>query len=144
MVRHPERGGPARRTRTRRSRSAEDPRLRAAGRLPSLAGVTDTGGDETDALPRVSALHQNVPNPFNPTTTIRFDLAREGHVELRIYDVAGHVVKTLVNGTLAPGRNIAIPWSGLDEAGARVPSGVYFYQLVTDDFTATKKMVLMK
>ena len=107
--------------------------------------VTENGGgDPTNALPRVSALHQNVPNPFNPTTTIRFDLAREGHVELRIYDVAGRRVKTLMDGSLAAGWNIGIPWSGLDEAGARVPSGVYFYQLVTDDLTATKKMVLMK
>ena len=119
--------------------------LRAAGDLQEDAECHGHGGgDPTNALPRVSALHQNVPNPFNPTTTIRFDLAREGHVELRIYDVAGRVVKTLVNGSLAPGWNIAIPWSGLDEAGARVSSGVYFYQLMTEDFSATKKMLLMK
>ena len=107
-------------------------------------GISDAGGDETAALPRVSALHQNSPNPFNPTTTIRFDLACEGHVELRVYDVAGHVVKTLVNGSLAAGWNVGIPWTGLDDAGTRVPSGVYFYRLVTADLTATKKMVLMK
>jgi flagellar hook assembly protein FlgD len=89
-------------------------------------------------------VYQNTPNPFNPTTTIRFDLAHEGHVELRIYDVAGRVVKTLVNGKMSPGRNLGVGWSGQSDTGARVPSGIYFYQLVTDDITATKKMVLMK
>jgi hypothetical protein len=107
-------------------------------------GVTDAGGDETSSLPRVSVLYQNTPNPFNPTTTIHFDLAREGHVELRIYDAAGRAVKTLVNGTLAGGRNLTVSWNGMNAAGAQVPSGIYFYKLVTADLTATKKMVLLK
>jgi hypothetical protein len=105
---------------------------------------TGNGVDPTTALPRVSALYQNTPNPFNPATTIRFDLARDGHVELRIFDVAGRVVKTLVDGKMGGGRNLAITWPGLSDSGTRVPSGIYFYQLVTDDITATKKMVLMK
>ncbi len=105
----------------------------------------DTGGNETDAtLPKVSALYQNTPNPFNPATTITFDLAREGRVKLQVFDVAGRLVKTLVDGKLPGGRALHATWSGLDERGARVPSGVYFYQLVTDDFTATKKMVVLK
>jgi hypothetical protein len=107
-------------------------------------GVTDAGGDETSSLPRVSALYQNTPNPFNPATTIHFDLAREGHVELRIYDAAGRAVKTLVNGSLAGGRNLPVTWNGMNDSGNRVPSGIYFYKLVTVDLTATKKMVLLK
>jgi len=106
--------------------------------------VTDAGGDETSSLPRVSALYQNTPNPFNPTTTIYFDVAREGHVELRIYDAAGRAVKTLVNGSLAGGRNLPVTWNGMNDSGNRVPSGIYFYKLVTVDLTATKKMVLLK
>jgi hypothetical protein len=105
---------------------------------------TGNGDDQTDALPRVPALAQNVPNPFNPTTTIKFDLPRAGLVKLTVYDVAGHVVKTLANSKFEAGRQIPVVWNGLDEAGNRVPSGVYFYQLVTTDFSATKKMVVLK
>jgi hypothetical protein len=88
-------------------------------------------------------LYQNVPNPFNPTTTIRFDLAAEAHVELRIYDVAGRLVRTLANQPM--GRNLnAIVWDGLDLAGLPVPSGVYFYRLKAGDFTDTRKMVVLR
>jgi hypothetical protein len=118
------------------------------GTLP----VTCSGGEPTgvpieqapSAVPDVSALHQNVPNPFNPTTKVTFDLARNGQVRLQVFNVAGHLVKTLVNGTLPAKRNHEVVWNGLDEAGKRVPSGVYFYQLVTDELTATKKMALLK
>jgi hypothetical protein len=103
------------------------------------------GTDPTvDALPKVSALHQNVPNPFNPTTKISFDLARDGRVKLQVFDVSGRLVKTLVNAQMAAGAKQQVTWNGLNEAGKRVSSGVYFYQLVTDDFTATKKMVVLK
>jgi hypothetical protein len=106
--------------------------------------VTGTGDDDLDGtLPKVSALYQNVPNPFNPTTKIKFDMGRDGHVKLQIFDVAGHLVKTVVNGSMSRGRHEAI-WTGLDETGTRVASGVYFYQLVTDDLTSTKKMVVLK
>jgi hypothetical protein len=107
--------------------------------------ITDTPDDPSvDAVPAVSALHQNVPNPFNPTTKITFDLARNGQVRLQVFNVAGHLVKTLVNAPMQAKRNHEVVWNGLDEVGKRVPSGVYFYQLVTDDLTATKKMALLK
>jgi hypothetical protein len=114
---------------------------------PCIQGidVTDTPGTPgVDAVPAVSALHQNVPNPFNPTTKISFDLARNGQVRLQVFNVAGHLVKTLINGTMPAKRNHEVVWNGLDEAGNRVTSGVYFYQLVTDELTATKKMALLK
>jgi hypothetical protein len=106
-------------------------------------GPTDVPA-ETEAVPAVSMLHQNVPNPFNPTTVIKFNLARDGHVRLQIFDVAGHMVKTLVNGNMNRGYNQSVTWNGLDDGGRHVVSGVYFYQLVTDDLTATKKMVMLK
>jgi hypothetical protein len=102
------------------------------------------GDPSLDAVPAVSALHQNVPNPFNPTTKVTFDLARNGQVRLQVFNVAGHLVKTLVNGTMQAKRNHEVVWNGLDETGKRVPSGVYLYQLVTDEMTATKKMALLK
>jgi hypothetical protein len=114
---------------------------------PCQEGVdpADTPDDPSvDAVPAVSALHQNVPNPFNPTTKIAFDLARNGQVRLQVFNVAGHLVKTLVNGPMQAKRNHEVVWNGLDEAGNRAPSGVYFYQLVTDELTATKKMALLK
>jgi hypothetical protein len=113
--------------------------------LDCQAGTsTGTPDPEVDAVPAVSKLHQNVPNPFNPTTMIKFDLARDGRVQLQVFDVAGHLVRTLVNGTMTRGFDQSVAWNGLDEGGRRVPSGVYFYQLVTDDLTATKKMVMLK
>jgi hypothetical protein len=100
--------------------------------------------DPIATLPARTALYANVPNPFNPVTTIRFDLARPDHVSLRIYDVSGRLVRRLIETEMDAGGGLAAKWNGLDEAGNRVPSGVYFYRLVTLAFDATRKMVLMK
>ena len=108
---------------------------------PNPTGVP--GGDVVTA-PARTVLHQNVPNPFNPMTTIRFDLARGGHVSLRIYDVAGRAVRTLVNATLRADVNHEVVWDGRDDAGTPVSSGVYFYRLDADSVDAVKKMVLMR
>jgi hypothetical protein len=102
----------------------------------------DSPGIQTPAV--MTALFQNVPNPFNPTTQIRFDLARDAHVQLRIYDVAGRLVRTLVDEKRAAGGEQIVVWNGLDDAGERVSSGVYFYRLETGDYTATRKLVVMK
>ena len=107
-------------------------------------GTTDTGdGDAVDAPPMKTALHANVPNPFNPTTRIAFDLATSGHLRLDVYDAAGRLVRTLVNGETVAGRHVAT-WTGIDEAGVRVASGVYFYRLDAPDYQATRKMVLLQ
>jgi len=105
---------------------------------------TGVPADDWADVPPVSALHQNVPNPFNPTTTIAFDLARAGHVRLEVFDVGGRVVRTLVDAAMPAGRNHRIVWDGLDAAGARASSGVYFYRLVAGDLTATRKMIVLK
>jgi hypothetical protein len=114
-----------------------------ANTLPSLCQQVPNTTPVDALLPRVTALYQNEPNPFNPMTRISFDLAQQGQVEIRIFDVAGHLVRKLVDAKL-PGARHEVTWNGLDEAGRRVSSGVYFYQLRTDDYLATKKMVVLK
>jgi hypothetical protein len=109
---------------------------------------TDADGrpDEIE-VPMQTALLQNIPNPFNPMTRIEFDLAQDGRVSLRIYDVAGRLVRILIDAQIPKGRyagDKAAIWDGLDHAGRRVSSGVYFYRLEAPDFMATRKMVMMK
>jgi len=88
-------------------------------------------------------LEQNTPNPFNPTTTIRYSLAKRTRVSLAIYDVAGRRVRRLVDGEQAASIYVA-EWDGTNDRGQRVASGVYFYRLVAGSFRDTKKMVLLK
>jgi len=98
---------------------------------------------ETPDIPAVYALHDNYPNPFNPTTTIEFSLPVPGHVELRIFDVAGRMILALVDGEMGAATH-AVAWNGRDRSGRSVASGVYYYRLVTDGLTATRKMVLVR
>jgi hypothetical protein len=108
-------------------------------------GANPTGvPDDPAALPRVTRLHPNVPNPFNPTTTIRFDLARAGRVELEIFDVNGRRVRTLVDGWFDAGWGHRVTWNGLDASGNRVASGIYLYRLVAGEAESTRKMVVLK
>jgi len=93
---------------------------------------------------RVNSLAQNYPNPFNPTTTIKYTLKEQAHVSLKVYNVAGQLVRTLVDDVVAPDAVAPITWNGMNDAGQQVSSGVYFYKLVTKNFTQTKKMVLLK
>jgi hypothetical protein len=85
----------------------------------------------------------NYPNPFNPETKIVFNLPEEGNVKIEIYNIKGQKVKTLLDCYMSPGRSELI-WNGKDDNGKRVSSGVYFYQLVTEKKTITKKMILIK
>jgi hypothetical protein len=90
-------------------------------------------------------IDNNYPNPFNPETTIRFGIKEPGHVSLRVYDVSGRLVRTLVNGEQTPrAEGFAVRWDGRNNEGNPVASGVYFYKLITKNFTKTKKMVLLK
>jgi hypothetical protein len=88
-------------------------------------------------------LRQNNPNPFNPATTIRFGLLSEGRVTLRVYDVGGRLIRTLVDGKRPPGWYEAV-WNGLDQSGRSVASGVYFCRLRMGDLGKTRKMVLLR
>jgi hypothetical protein len=95
------------------------------------------------SLPLTTALNQNYPNPFNPETTIQFDLAVESSVTLRVFDVTGQVVRTLVQGSMPAGSYVQL-WDGRNERGARVGSGLYFYELKAGSFTSMKKMTLLQ
>jgi hypothetical protein len=112
--------------------------------LAYLSNITDapTGAQPTSVSR--NSLDQNVPNPFNPTTTIKYEVKESGLVALRIYNVAGQLVKTLVDGQRVAGQVYEANWNGLNNSGQPVSSGVYFYKLVARNFTQTKKMVLLK
>lgn len=88
-------------------------------------------------------LDANIPNPFNPSTTIHYEIANSGQASLRIYDVSGALVRTLVDRSHTPG-DYEVRWNGHDEMGRPVASGVYFYRLETQRFTQTRRMVLLK
>ncbi|MDH3215143.1 MAG: SBBP repeat-containing protein [Candidatus Krumholzibacteria bacterium] len=93
--------------------------------------------------PRIHTLHPNVPNPFNPTTSIAFTLRETEHVTIRVYDVAGRPLRTLLDESRGPGRYEAV-WNGTDDAGSLVSSGVYFCRMKTATFEQTRRMVLLK
>lgn len=105
---------------------------------------TVTGIEDETPAPEAYALYQNVPNPFNPTTQILYDIPPSGGaVQLRIYGVDGRLVRTLVDGIEPAGRQ-SITWDGRDGRGVRVAAGVYFYRLDAPGFSETRKMVMVK
>ncbi len=109
---------------------------------PIGVGIED--GDDTETLPAVFALYQNRPNPFNPSTTIAYALPASATVKLKIYNVAGQLVKTLVNHKQDAGQ-YELQWNGTNEQNRAVAGGVYLYQLEADNKTiAGKRMVLLK
>lgn len=95
-------------------------------------------------VPGRSALHQNVPNPFNPVTAIRFDLAHDSHVKIKIYDLAGRRVRTLLDRPMRAGWNHQVLWHGIDDRGSQVASGIYFYRMEAAGYTSTRKLVLIR
>jgi hypothetical protein len=102
------------------------------------------GGTElAGVVPQRFALHPNVPNPFNPETTIRFELPQESPTRLEIFDMLGQRVAILAAGTLPRGVHEAT-WDGRDETGARVGSGLYLYRLQAGDFEKVRRMLLLK
>ncbi len=113
------------------------------GRLYFGGGGSSVYSEVGAEVPETYALNQNYPNPFNPTTKISFDIPARSHVVLTVYNVLGQKVKTLVDEELAPNHYVT-EWDGTNEGGAQVSSGVYFYKLQTEDFSSTKKMVLLK
>jgi hypothetical protein len=95
-------------------------------------------------IPKVYSLAQNFPNPFNPSTRIQFTLPVKGNVSLKIYNVAGQLVKTLQDGVMDAGSH-EITWDGSNNLGANVASGVYFYKInAGDNYENMKKMVLLR
>lgn len=107
--------------------------------LDFLYSGTNTGND----LIATTELNGNYPNPFNPTTTIAFSLKEAGHAVLEIFNVKGESIKQLVSDQLAAGQH-SVVWNGTDNSGKPVSSGIYFYKLSSKNFSATRKMILMK
>ena len=95
------------------------------------------------SVPLNFSLNQNYPNPFNPSTNISYQLSTNGFVSLIVYDLLGRQIKTLVSGDQQSGY-YNVNWTGLDEFGNHVPSGVYLYSLRTSNIVESRKMVLMK
>ncbi|MBU8870179.1 MAG: T9SS type A sorting domain-containing protein [Gemmatimonadales bacterium] len=107
------------------------------GSPTSVSGIQ--GGD----VPTKTALLGAVPNPFNPSAKLSFELATAGHVRLKVFDAAGRLVRTLVDEHHAAGRHDQV-WNGQDSAGRMCSAGVYLYRLEAADFIETKRMVLIK
>jgi hypothetical protein len=97
-----------------------------------------------DATPVRFALGASVPNPFNPRTTLRFELPQAAPVELSVYDVRGRLVRSLVDGETIPAGRHGVVWNGVDDAGRNVASGLYFYRLRAGNFRETKRMTLLR
>ena len=94
-------------------------------------------------IPEVFTLHQNYPNPFNPVTSIQYELPENAFVNIRIYDLKGRLVNTLVSKGQTAGYK-AIKWAGVDDKGKAVSAGIYLYEIQAGNFRDTKKMVLLK
>ena len=107
------------------------------GEGPTLANKDDV------ALPRVFALHQNHPNPFNPETTISFDIPEKSRVQLTIYDLLGKKITVLSDGMTVAGSH-TFRWIGTDTFGRTVGSGVYILRLDAGELSQTRKMLLLK
>ena len=99
------------------------------------------GIDET--LPFVYSLQQNYPNPSHPTRTLQFSVLDRSKTELKVFDIMGREVITLVNQTLEPGYHQII-WNGRNGFGQSIASGMYFTVMKSENFNAVKKMILLK
>lgn len=113
-------------------------RLRGSSSL-----ITGVHEPPSELAPAKHALHQNYPNPFNPTTVIRYDLPEASEVTLKIYDVIGREVRTLVNAKQSAGYK-SIAWDGRNEQGVSVSSGVYIYRLLAGNHAQTRKMLFVQ
>jgi hypothetical protein len=103
-----------------------------------------TGIDEPASAPVVaSRLTGSWPNPFNPSTTVHFEIAKSGSATLRVYDVQGRLVRTLVDGPVTAGRH-EIRWDGRSNAGRSMPSGVYLLEMAAGGYHGRHKMILAR
>jgi len=95
------------------------------------------------ALPEEFSISQNFPNPFNPVTSITFDVAEMDEVSLIVYDLTGKEVATLVSGTYAPG-TYKVEWNAVNNAGDGIVSGMYIYRYISSEKAITRKMLYLK
>jgi hypothetical protein len=119
------------------------------GSFPELTQMTiqweeELAGVDEEAMPRIFALHQNTPNPFNPVTTVRYDVPPGGgHVNITVHDVAGRRVRTLVDAEEEPGARQVV-WDGTSDTGERVASGIYYCRMRAPDFESAIRLILLK
>jgi hypothetical protein len=119
---------------TLRTISISNPIVETARWTQIAVGINNISSE----IPDKFQLHQNYPNPFNPVTNIKFDLAKESNVKLIVYDALGREIETLVNQLMKPG------FYSYSFNGKNLASGVYFYKIITSEFTDIKKMLIMK
>jgi hypothetical protein len=107
--------------------------------IPPMVGTIT----ENNRTPKSYALYQNYPNPFNPSTIIRFDITGKSHVSLKVFNILGQEVRTLINSVVSPGEK-SVSWDGRDNSGATVTSGIYIYSINAGDYRESKKMIFLK
>ncbi len=115
----------------------------SSGVLAASFQVTGAPTGVGDGTPKQFALRPNYPNPFNPSTTIAYDVAKRSHVALRVYDVSGALVRTLLDEDVDAGSHV-VQWNGRNDQGNPASSGVYFYRLTAPGFSDVRKMTLVK
>ena len=106
--------------------------------LNTVAGI-----DKNENIPSKLTLNQNFPNPFNPVTTIQYQLPERSDVQITIYDLLGREVTMLVSETQEAGYK-AVQWDAINDQGQQVGAGLYFFQIKAGSFVQTKKMILLK
>jgi len=115
--------------------------------LQNTLVMLPTGDDvsltDVTVIPEKFTLHQNYPNPFNPVTTLRYNLPKNGHVNITIYDMLGRKVKTLINQNQDAGYR-SVLWNATNDYGKPVSAGIYLYQIQAGEYLHTNKMVLLK
>jgi len=117
------------------------------GTGPKMSVVITADVQNTSAIPTAFKLEQNHPNPFNPSTTISYNIEQSGYVNLKVYDVMGRLVRTLVdNQYVSAGyeTGYSVVWNGLDDHGQKASAGLYIYRLQSGAMSMTNKMILLK
>jgi hypothetical protein len=122
-----------------------------ADRVDLLGNVMEYFGKEPTGTPTstpedpelITRLGRAYPNPFNPATTVEYSIAERGRVVIRVYNLAGRAVRTLVDSERGPGEHNAI-WDGTTDSGERAASGVYFVRMKAQEYEATRTIVLLK
>jgi len=113
------------------------------GEFRTDGGVTGIEEEASNIIPDNYELSQNYPNPFNPTTMISFSLPGTSYVTLKVYDMLGREIRTLLSDYRSIGTH-RVEWNGEDNNGSRVTSGTYIYRITADNFSQSKKMILLK
>ena len=108
-----------------------------------MGGASTGIDDELEGVPAKYVLRGAAPNPFNPVTNVAYGAPRDSRVRLAVYNVAGRLVRTLVDGPVEAGYHTTV-WDGRDDNGVAVGSGVYFCRMEAEGFDAATKMVLLK